>query len=158
MWPFKSQVEDRQSGGIPFSDAVVEAIIRAAGGTTPADPSGLAALEAAAGLYAAAFAAAQVKPASEIVAGISPQVRALIARDLIRRGESLHLIEVDRRGVRLIPAGSWDVRGGWQESGWWYRLDLFGPSGNVTRFVSGQSVIHCRYALIRPALGWVSAP
>ena len=153
-WLSKPKPEVRQSGGIPFSDAVVTAIVQAAGGTSPADPSGLAALEAAAGLYASAFASAQVKPANEITAAISPQVRALIARDLIRRGESLHLIEVDRRGVRLIPAGSWDVRGGWEESGWWYRLDLFGPSGNVTRFVPGQSVIHCRYA-VDPARPWL---
>ena len=35
-----------------------------------------------------------------------------MARDLIRRGEFVHVIEVDREGVRLLtPAGSWDVRG-----------------------------------------------
>ena len=55
-------------------------------------------------------------------------MRALIARDLIRRGESVHLIEVRRGGVvGLVPAGSWDVRGGWDPESWWYRLDLFGP-------------------------------
>ena len=154
MWPFKTKTETRQSGGIPFSDAVVEAIVQAAGGTNPADPGAIAALEAACSLYSAAFAAAEVKPQNEITRAVSPQVRALIARDLIRRGESLHLVEVDRAGVRLIPAGSWDVRGGWQESGWWYRLDLFGPSGNVTRFVPGQSVIHNRYA-VDPARPWL---
>ena len=56
MWPFKPKLETRQSGGIPFSDAVVAAIVDAAGGTTPADPTAIAALEAATALYAAAFA------------------------------------------------------------------------------------------------------
>ena len=153
-WLSKTKPEARQSGGIPFSDAVTAAIVAAAGGTSPADPSGLSALEAAAGLYASAFAAAEIKPANEITRAITPQVRGLIARDLIRRGESLHHIEVDRAGVRLIPAGSWDVRGPWRESEWWYRLDLFGPSGNVTRFVPAQSVIHNRYA-VDPARPWL---
>ena len=50
-------------------------------------------------------------------------MRALIARDLIRRGESVHLIEVRRGGVvGLVPAGSWDVRGGWDPESWWYRV------------------------------------
>ena len=153
MWPFK-RVEERQSGGIPFSDAVVAAIVNAAGGTSPADPSGLSALEAAAGLYASAFAAATVTPQNELTAAITPAVRALIARDLIRRGESLHLVRVRAGRVQLLPAGSWDVRGPWSEEQWWYRLDLFGPSGNVTRFVPGRSVVHARYA-VDPARPWL---
>ena len=122
-------MEVRQSGGIPFSDAVVEAIVSAAGGTTPADPTAIAALEAATSLYSAAFAAATVT--GKLAEAVSPAVRALIARDLIRRGESLHLVRVRAGQVRLLPAGSWDVRGPWREEEWFYRLDLFGPSGNV---------------------------
>ena len=53
----------------------------------------------------------------------------------------------------LRPAGSWDVRGGPRESQWWYRLDLFGPSGNETRFVPGDSVVHFRYA-VDPSRPW----
>ena len=155
MWPFpKSKPEVRQSGGIPFSDAVVAAIVQAAGGTSPADPTAIAALEAATALYASAFAAAEVKPQNEITRAVSPQVRALIARDLIRRGESLHLIRVRAGRVQLFPAGSWDVRGPWEEQSWFYRLDLFGPSGNVTRFVPGRSVVHARYA-VDPARPWL---
>ena len=45
--------------------------------------------------------------------------------------------------VGLVPAGSWDVRGGWDPESWWYRLDLFGPSGNVSRLVPSASVVHC---------------
>ena len=150
MWPFKS-VEDRQSGGIPFSDAVTAAIVAAVGGTTPADPTAIAAVEAAAGLYSRCIAGATVEDST---GSVTPAVRALIARDLIRRGESVHLLDVDRGRVRLLPAGSWDVRGTWREDQWWYRLDLFGPSGNVTRFVPGQSVVHARYA-VDPARPWL---
>ena len=78
---------------------------------------------------------------------------ALIARNLIRRGDSLHLIELRRGAAEFIPAGSWDVRGGWDEAAWFYRLDLFGPSGNITRFVESGQVIHFRYAY-DPARPW----
>ena len=101
-WPW-TRTEKRESQ--PFTDAVVGAIYAQAAGALVADPSGLAALEVAAGLYARSFAAATIEPA-ELQPTVGPAVRALIARNLIRRGESVHLIDVDRGIVRLIPAGS----------------------------------------------------
>ena len=77
----------------------------AAGGVS-ADPSATAALEAAAGAYARAFAVAEVTPATPATRALSPAVLALMARDLIRRGEFCHVIDVDRDGARLTPAGS----------------------------------------------------
>ena len=151
MWPFKPKIEDRQSGGVPFSDAVVQAIVQAAGGTSPADPTAIAAVEAAAGLYARCLAGATVTDAT---GAVTPPVLALIGRDMIRRGESVHLVEVLANRVTLIPAGSWDVRGPWREESWFYRLDLFGPSGNITRFVPAPAVVHARYA-VDPARPWL---
>ena len=78
---------------------------------------------------------------------------ALIARNLIRRGDSLHVIELRRGDVDFLPVGSWDVRGGWDETSWFYRADLFGPSGNITRLVSSGGVLHFRYA-VDPARPW----
>ena len=72
---------------------------------------------------------------------------ALIARNLIRRGESVHLIEVEGGEARLQPIGSWDVRGPADERGWWYRVDTYGPSDNRTQVVPGAAVVHCRYAV-----------
>ena len=120
-------------------------------GTTPGDPAATWALECAAAIYARAFSAAKISgPRTE---KITPSMLALIARNLIRRGDSLHLIEMRRGGVEFLPAGSWDVRGGWDEAAWFYRLDLFGPSGNITRFVQSGQVIHFRYAY-DPARPW----
>ena len=147
-WPWQ-RAEVRESQ--PFTDAVVSAIAEEAGGATIGNPSALGALETAAGLYARAFAAATVEPAHP---AITPSVLALIARDLIRRGESLFAIEVEAGAPVLIPAGSWDVRGPWREVDWWYRLDLFGPSGNVTKFVPADAVAHFRYAF-DPARPWL---
>ena len=152
-WPWQSpEVEVRESQ--PFTDAVVAAVVAAASGASAGDPSGLAALEAAAGLYARAFAGATIGPASVATAAVGPRVRALIARDLIRRGESVHLIDVRGGAVELLPCGSWDVRGGWRESEWFYRVDTFGPSGNSTHFVPASRVVHIRYA-VDPSRPWL---
>ena len=78
MWPFKPKTETRASQ--PFTDAVVNAIAAQAAGSVAGDPTAIAALEAAAGLYARCFAAATVPDGL----GFTPAVRALIARDLIR--------------------------------------------------------------------------
>ena len=147
-WPWQRR-ERRESQ--PFTDAITDAIVAQAAGTTAGDPSAIAALETAAGLWARAFAAATVEPAHP---AITPAVLALCARDLIRRGESVFHVEVEAGAPILRPAGSWDVRGPWRESDWFYRLDLFGPSGNVTRFVPSDAVVHARYA-IDPSRPWL---
>ena len=135
----------------PFTDAIVSAIASQAAGTTAGDPSAIAALEACAGIWSRAFAAATVEPAHPAV---TPAVLALIARDLIRRGESVFAIEVEGAAPVLRPAGSWDVRGPWREAEWFYRVDLFGPSGNVTRFVPSATVVHARYS-VDPSRPWL---
>ena len=164
-WPWsKGEAEAERREALPFTDAVVAALQAQAAGTAAGDPSAIAALEAAAGLYAAAFAGATVTPANPMTASLTPGCRALIARDLIRRGESVHQIGVEAGAVRLAPVGSWDVRGGPDERDWWYRVDVFGPSGNLTHFVPSGSVLHARYAVdaARPwygigPLGWARA-
>ena len=148
MWPFRKP-EHRES--LPFTDAVVAALGAQAAGQGIAPASQTAALEAAVSLYTAAFVGASVSPA---VPALTPAIRGLMARDLIRRGESLFQIEVERGRVRLAPIGSWDVRGPPDESAWWYRVDHFGPSGNYTRFVPGASIVHCRFAF-DPARKWL---
>ena len=146
-WPWQRR---EVRGSQPFTDAIVDAIAAQAAGTSAGDPGAIAALETAAGLWARSLAAATITPA---VPALTADVLALIGRDLIRRGESVFAIEVERGELALRPAGSWDVRGTWRESDWRYRLDLFGPSGNVTRFVPAAAVVHCRYA-VDPARPW----
>ena len=112
LWPF-GRTEKRAAqgggsqGGAGFTDAVVAALLAQAAGGATADASSTAALEAAAGSYARAFAVAEVTPATPATRALTPELLALMARDLIRRGEFVHVIEVDREGVRLTPAGSW---------------------------------------------------
>ena len=158
-WPWQREPERRQS--VPFTDAVVAALTAQASGAAVGDASAIAALEAAVALYSRAFSAVKLSPA---VPALSPGCLALIARNLIRRGEDVHALMLDGGAIRLQPIGSWDVRGGPRESDWWYRVDEFGPSGNLTHFVPSASVLHCRYAVdsARPwygigPLGWARA-
>ena len=158
LWPFgrtekRSQQGGGSQGGAGFTDAVVRALVAQAAGEATADPSATAALEAAAGSYARAFALAEVAPATPATRALTPGLLALMARDLIRRGEFVHAIEVGRDGVRLQPGGSWDVRGGPDPLTWRYRVDVFGPSGNRTRHLPAAAVIHGRYS-IDPARPW----
>ena len=151
-WPWSPRAVERREAQ-PFTDAVVSALAAGAAGAS-ARASGTAALEAAAGAVARGLSSARVEGAPPAVtAALTPPVLALIGRNLIRRGESLHLIEVERGELALVPVGSWDVAGPWREDDWRYRLDLFGPSGNITRLAPAGAVIHCRYA-VDPARPW----
>ena len=138
----------------PFTDAITAAIQAQAGATATASSDATAALECAAGIVSRAFASAEVRDGGMAGEALRPHVLGLIGRNLIRRGESLFLVDVGGAVPTLLPAGSWDVRGDWRESSWWYRLDLFGPSGNVTRLVPSAAVVHCRYSY-DPARPWL---
>ena len=158
-WPWSKQVETRAS----YTDAVVQAILSQASGDSAGDPGALGALETASGLYARAFASATVSPINSRTAAITPGLLSLIARNLIRRGDSLHLIEVEGGEIRLSPVGTWDISGGDREGGWMVRADLFGPSGSRSVSRPWDAFIHCRYAVdpSRPwrgvgPLGWAS--
>ena len=138
LWPFSKRAPEVRQSTQPFTDAIVAAIQAQATGAELAQPNATAAVEAAAGFYSRALAAAVVRGAGVAGSALTPSVLALVARDLIRRGESIFLMEIEAGALVLRPAGSWDVRGGPRESSYWYRLDLFGPSGNETRFVAGR--------------------
>ena len=128
-WPFSQKTEKRESG---FGDLVLSALFNQANGASAGSTLELGVVEIASGFYSRAFASAVIEPKTPVTRFLNPSFLALVARDLIRRGESVHYLEVGIDGiVRATPAGSWDIRGGWSEDEWFYRLDLFGPSGNI---------------------------
>ena len=146
-WPW-SRVVTRAS----YGDAVVTALLAAATGAGTENALTTAALEACAALYAGAFARAKVEP---MVPAVTPALLSLIARDLIRKGASLHLLDVEDGMLKIRPAGSWDIRGSDDPASWRVRLDLFGPSTSTSRYVGHDGVLHFRYAIdaARPWLG-----
>ena len=158
-WPWQRR-EVRQS----FTDALTAALLADAEATT-ITASATAALEACASLYAMCFAAARIEDApAPIAAAITPSCLALIARNLIRHGEDVHLIQTGAAGLMLRPVGTWDLRGGPDPAEWYIRANVYGPSATTVHTVMHASAVHCRYAVdpARPWLGlgplqWASA-
>ena len=140
-WPWKKP-ETRSSG---YTDSLLSALLSNASGAV--STMELASIEAAAGLIGNSLAMADVTPKGPLTVGIGPRLLNLIARSLIYGGEFIGLIETNSRGLSILPASSWDVLGTSPDSmSWNYRIDLWGPSGGVTKMVGAESVIHIRYS------------
>ena len=143
-WPW-SRREKRDSGG-DFSDAVVRLIEAQAAGTA-ADASSTAAVEAAAGALSRAFSAAEVVGGEAWVQdAVSPAVLGQIGRDLIRKGDSMHVIRVGGDGaVRLIPSSSWHWEGSHDPASWTVRATAYGPSTSTTWNLPASGVVFVRW-------------
>ena len=128
-----------------YTDTLIASLIRAqAGASTVAIPTATGALEACVGIVGRAFASAEVEGSSSI----TPALLSMIARDLLRKGESVHLIDVAAGAVQLLPASAFDVAGrSPSPTTWTYRLDLAAPDGNAVVSVGAESVVHVRYAV-----------
>ena len=143
-------LEKRQAA--PYSDAIVQALQDRATGVA-ASSDGLGALEIAAGLWSRGLASATISPASPVTSALSPAVMASIGRGLVRRGESLFVLDVRDGALRMLEASSWDVSGGHDPTTWIYRVDLPGPSVTASRSYPAASVIHVRFA-VHPSSPW----
>ena len=126
-WPWQRR-ERRDSGG-DFSDAVVRLIEAQAAGTV-ADASSTVAVEAASGALSRAFASpGVVGGAAWVQECLSPAVLAQMGRDLIRSGDSMHVMRRGADGmVRLIPASSQHFEGAHDPATWTVRVTAYGPS------------------------------
>ena len=137
-WPW--QREQRDSGG-DFSDAVVRLIEAQAAGTA-ADASSTAAVEAASGALSRAFASAEVQAAGWACNCITPEFLQQVGRDLVRSGDSMHVIDMDALGrVTLLPCSSWHFEGGAHPDSWTVRATFYGPSTSTTRNLPFSGVV-----------------
>ena len=136
-WPWQREKREANS----YTEARVMASLADAECTSKTAHE-TSALEAAAGLYAACLAGAVVTPS---LPPLNPACLSLIGRDLIRSGESLHLIRLDGDMLKLVPCASWDVRGGIAPESWFYRVDTWGPTATspTSQIVSGAASPAC---------------
>ena len=142
-WPW-SKTEKRDSGG-DFSDAVVRLIESQAAGTA-ADASSTAAVEAACGALSRAFASAEVQAEPWVQEIITPTFLGQVGRDLIRNGDSMHVIRMSGDGmIQLIPASSWHWEGDHDPDSWTVRVTCYGPSTSTTWNLPASSVIFVRW-------------
>ena len=138
------QTEKRDSGGT-YSDAVLRLLEQQAAGTA-ASTTSTAAVEAASGLLARSFASARVDAPEWAVSAVSGEFLSQVGRDLVRRGQSMHVIRVNSAGmVRLIPASSWHFEGSDDPDTWRVRVSTSGPSTSVTRNIPYTGVVFIRW-------------
>lgn len=144
LWPFSRKLEKREAGG-DFSDAVIRLIEAQAAGAV-ADASSTAAVEAASGALSRAFASAEVKGPEWARDAVSPVFLAQVGRDLIRRGDSMHLIDIDRSGdASLLPVSAWHFEGDSHPETWRVRATCYGPSTSKTRHLPFAGVVFVRW-------------
>ncbi len=136
------KTEQRQSGG-DFSDVVVRLLESQAAGTA-ADASSTAAVEAVSGLLSRAFSDAQIDAASWVQDAVTPSFLGQVGRDLIRSGDSMHVVRVRER-VQLIPASSWHWEGNHDPDSWTCRVTAYGPSTSTTWNLPARSIVFVRW-------------
>ncbi len=142
-WPWR-KTERRDSGG-DFSDSVVRLLEAQAAGTA-ADSSSTAAVEAAAGALSRAFSSATVEGESWVQETVTPIFLGQVGRDLIRAGDSMHVIRIgDDGAVQLIPCSSWHWEGSYNPNSWTVRATAYGPSTSTTWNLPGASVVFIRW-------------
>lgn len=128
-WPW-SKPETRESGG-GYTEIISRLVEAQSAGTTQ-QVSATAATEAVAGALSRAFAGAVVEGPPDVVAALSPRCMAQIGRDLVRVGESLHVIRMTGGRLRLHPAATWYWWGDADPDTWQVTATVYGPSGSTT--------------------------
>ena len=143
MWPFNRKAETREASS-GYTEIISRLIEAQAAGTTQ-QASATAAMEAAAGLLSRSFASATVDAPDDIAEAVSPRCLALIGRDLVRVGESLHVIRMMGGRVRLVPCSTWYFEGDADPDSWLATCTAYGPSGSSTWRVPWSSVIFTQW-------------
>ena len=101
MWPFVRKAETREAVG-GYTE-IISALIGAQAAGTTQQASATAALEACAGALSRSFMAAKVEAPPDIAEAVSPRTLGQVGRDLVRVGESLHVIRTMGGRVRADP-------------------------------------------------------
>ena len=119
----------------------------------PGEANNLAVIEGAARIVGHALATATVDGTKLL----TPQIREMIGRELIKTGEVLFL--KSRNAGPLIPVASWDIRGEPAPDRWAYRVSVNGPdTSQETRIETmADQVLHFRINS-QPASPWRGQP
>lgn len=133
-----------------YTSAREALLVQAAGGSPAAgDAAATAVLEACAGLLGRSLASARVEGSD----AVTPAVLEMIGREVVSAGEVVFVLDTSAGKVKLLPVGHWDVTGGPRPESWWYRCNIYGPSGNATDVLPSSGVVHCTWS-VDPAFPW----
>ena len=146
--PFRrSQPVENRAG---YTDSITELLLRQALGSD-VDAGQTAAAEFAIGLVSRCFAVAELDP---MLPAVTPGYMADVGRRLQTSGNAVAALQVDRRGVTLLPTSSFDIVGGPDPVTWYYRAQLPGPTRQETRTLPYASMVHVR-ANTDPNQPWI---
>ena len=139
-WPW-SKPEKRAS---VYTDAIVQYLETQAASTT-AHATSTAAAEQAAGALSRALGAAEVEAAPLIQRMVSPAFLTQCGRDLILRGQSLHVIAMDADSAMLLPASDYTWEGGHDPRTWIVRATVSGPTSQATYRLPAAGTIFVKW-------------
>ena len=137
-WPWQKPETREAIGGYT---AIISRLIEAQAAGTTQLASATAATEAVAGLLSRSLAAAMVEGPGDVAGIVTPRCLAQIGRDLIRVGESLHVLRYLGGRMILIPASTWYWEGNADPAAWLCTATAYGPSGSSTWRVPLSSVV-----------------
>ena len=135
--PFLNRPETRAG----YTDAIVQALLQEATGSTTASVASLGVVEACAGLWGRSFASATVTPFNPVTESLTPAVLEAIGRRLLLYGEAVYEITVEDGAVRLVEAASWEIE---ERGQWLYRAHFATPEGTYTRALTADRILHPR--------------
>ena len=145
--------EKRAQSSTGYTDLLLQSLVANAKGTTEGNGAAVAAAEVAAGLWGRCFAGAAVQPAGHVSGALSPGILEMLAREIIRRGDCLFMIDVHEGALALLPVAHWDVYGGYRPSTWRYQATLAAPDDSYTVELTSEQVVHVRYGA-SPSQPW----
>ncbi len=128
-WPWSRRETREASGG--YTEIISRLVEAQAAGTTQ-QASATAAVEAVSGALSRAFTAAEVVGAPDIAEAVSPRFLGQVGRDLVRVGESLHVIRMSGGRLHLVPCSTWYWEGDADPAGWTCTATAYGPSASST--------------------------
>ena len=137
-WPW--QTRETREAASTYTEIISRLIEAQASGTTQF-ASATAATEAVAGLLSRSLSAAVVEGSGDAADIVTPRCLAQIGRDLIRVGESLHVLRYMGGRMVLIPASTWYWEGGSNPADWICTATVYGPSGSSTWRLPQASVV-----------------
>ena len=114
-WPWQSRETREAVGG--YTEIISRLVEAQAAGTTQL-ASATAATEATAGLLSRSLAGAMVEGPGDVAGIVTPRCLAQVGRDLIRVGESLHVLRYMGGRLLLIPASTWYWEGDADPATW----------------------------------------
>ena len=138
-WPW--QEPEKRSG--VYTDALIAAHLSRASGTVQGNPSALAALEVASGLWSRSLSIARVEPQDEVTRAITPSFLATVGRSIVRHGIK-HMGHHRIQWAGCTDGGEWmghNGRGRILRAGatpW----SLPRPSGSERLFMPSEGVLH----------------